>query len=218
MEEEAYSVTAVVPMKPLSDSKTRLARKFSNEQRGDLAIGMLRRVIMAIQATSIGVFWVVGGDSRVRNMTRNASGIWLEELGRNLNDTVDKAFDQVLERGSSVMYLAGDLPFLKASDLHSLLQASRRQNNISIAPARRDGGTNAILVPAGLPFRPELGPGSFIKHLSQAARLGVSVAICYSPGLGFDLDTTDDLETYEHMEPGLLDRLMPQSAPSRSGG
>ena len=46
----------------------------------------------------------------------------------------------------------------------------------------------------------------------------MSVAICYSPGLGFDLDTTDDLETYEHMEPGLLDRLMPQSAPSRSGG
>ena len=53
MEEEAFSVTAVVPMKPLSDSKTRLARKFSKEQRGDLAIGMLRRVIMAIQATSI---------------------------------------------------------------------------------------------------------------------------------------------------------------------
>ena len=216
MEEESNSVIAVVPMKPLSDSKTRLARRLSKEQRGDLAIGMLRRVIMAVQATSIGVIWVVGGDRRVRNMTRNASGVWLEELGRNLNDTVAKAFDRIFKQGNSAMYLAGDLPFLKASDLHSLLQASRRQNNISIAPARQDGGTNAILVPAGIPFSPELGRDSFIKHLSQAARLGVSVAICYSPGLGFDLDTTEDLETYEHMEPGLLDRLMPRSASSPS--
>ncbi len=217
MEEEPKSVVAVVPMKPLSDSKTRLARKFSEEQRGDLAIGMLRRVIMAVQAASVGVLWVVGGDRRVRNMTRNASGVWLEELGRNLNDTVAKAFDRAFERGNSALYIAGDLPFIKASDVHSLLQASRRQNNISIAPARQDGGTNAILVPAGIPFQPELGSGSFIKHLSQAARLGVSVAICYSPGLGFDLDTTEDLETYEHMEPGLLNRLMPGSAPSPVG-
>jgi TATA-binding protein-associated factor Taf7 len=39
--------------------------------------------------------------------------------------------------------------------------------------------------------------------------MGVSVAICYSPGLGYDLDTIDDLESYEHMEPGLLQRLAP---------
>ena len=109
---------------------------------------------------------------------------------------------------SAGLYVAGDLPFLKASDVHSILQASRRQNNISLAPARRDGGTNAILVPSGISFRPELGPHSFLKHLSQAAAIGVSVAICYSPGLGFDLDTADDLETYEHMEPGLLQRLL----------
>jgi 2-phospho-L-lactate guanylyltransferase (CobY/MobA/RfbA family) len=127
------------------------------------------------------------------------------------------AFDRAAERGSAAMYVASDLPFLKASDIHSLLQASRRQNNISLAPARRDGGTNSLLVPCGVPFRPKLGPGSFIKHLSQAAKMGVSVAICYSPGLGYDLDTTDDLEAYEHMEPGLLERLAPgRSFPAAS--
>ena len=211
MARESPGVIAVIPMKPLTHSKTRLAQKLSAEQRGDLAIGMLQRVIMAVQSASVEIFWVVGGDQRVRNITLNASGIWLEELGRNLNDTVEKTFDRVFEEGKSAMYLAGDLPFLKTSDVHSLLQASRRQNNISLAPARRDGGTNAIFVPAGIPFRLELGPRSFIKHLSQAARLEVSVAICYSPGLGFDLDTVADLETYENMEPGFLDRLMPGS-------
>ena len=48
---------------------------------------------------------------------------------------------------------------------------------------RRDGGTNAILVPQGVPFKPELGRRSFSKHLRQAAKLETSVAIAYSPGL-----------------------------------
>ena len=77
-----------------------------------------------------------------------------------------------------------------------------------LAPARRDGGTNAMLVPYGIPFKPELGRRSFSKHLAQAAKLETSVAIAYSPGLGFDLDIVDDLESYQHMEPGLVERLL----------
>jgi len=207
MIEEPSELVAVIPMKPLSQSKTRLAPHMSEEQRSDLVVGMLRRVLGAIKGSSIEMFWVVGGDERIRNVARNFDGIWMEELGRNLNDTLGKAFDELAGRNAAALYLAGDLPFLKPSDLHSLLRSSRRNTNITLAPARRDGGTNAILVPPGIPFRPELGPRSFSKHLSTAAAMEVSVAICYSPGLGFDLDITDDLETFQHMEPGLIDRL-----------
>ena len=207
MIEETLELVAVIPMKPLSRSKTRLAPHMSEEQRSDLVVGMLRRVLGAIKGSSIEMFWVVGGDERIRNVARNFDGIWMEELGRNLNDTLGKAFDELADRSAAALYLAGDLPFLKPSDLHSLLRSSRRNTNITLAPARRDGGTNAILVPPGIPFRPELGPRSFSKHLSTAAAMEVSVAICYSPGLGFDLDITDDLETFQHMEPGLIDRL-----------
>lgn len=205
--EAEESIVAIVPMKPLADSKTRLAQRFSSSERDDLVLAMLRRVLMAIRGSSISVFWVVGGDQRVKNIARNFDGMWLEELGRNLNDTLGKAFERAFERGNSALYVAGDLPFIKSSDLHSLLGASRRRQNISLAPARRDGGTNAILVPRGIPFKPQLGSQSFTKHLAQAAKLKVSVAICYSPGLGFDLDIAEDLETYEYMEPGFLERL-----------
>ena len=207
MIEETSELVAVIPMKPLSRSKTRLAPHMSEEQRSDLVVGMLHRVLGAIKGSSIEMFWVVGGDERIRNVARNFDGIWMEELGRNLNDTLGKAFDELAGRNAAALYLAGDLPFLKPSDLHSLLRSSRRNTNITLAPARRDGGTNAILVPPGIPFRPELGPRSFSKHLSTAAAMEVSVAICYSPGLGFDLDITDDLETFQHMEPGLIGRL-----------
>ena len=202
---------AIVPVKPLADSKTRLASLMTVEQRSKLVVGMLTRVLTAIREAGIDPVWVVGGDDRVKRIVKNFSVEWFEELGTDLNDTLAKAFDLVFERNCSALYVASDLLFLKPGDLHSLLQASRRNTNITLAPARRDGGTNAILVPPGLPFRPELGLRSFSRHMSKAAALGISVAICYSPGLGFDLDISDDLETFQHMEPDLLNRLESES-------
>ena len=204
---ESQNVIAIVPMKPLVQGKSRLAQSLTEEQRAGLALGMLRRVILAIKAASVDTVWVVGGDDRVRAITRGLGGDSLEELGEDLNDTLKKAFELAFDQGKSALYVAGDLPFLKPSDIHSMLQASRSLGNVTLAPARRDGGTNAILVPFGVALQPELGQRSFMKHLTQAARLETSVAINSSQGLGFDLDVVDDLETFQHMEPGLLERL-----------
>ncbi len=208
MPNQEYNVAAIIPMKPLSEGKSRLARGLTPNQRANISAGMLHRVLVALRGASIDPIWVVGGDEQVRHMARNQGGMWFEEMGRNLNDTLAKAIDQAFERGKSALYIAGDLPFVKPSDIHSFIQASRGAGNVTLAPARRDGGTNAILVPNGIPFKPELGRRSFSKHLRQAANLETSVAIAYSPGLGLDLDIVDDLESYQHMEPGLLERLM----------
>lgn len=209
MSVDESSVVPIIPMKPLADCKTRLSRRLTEEERGDLVIGMLRRVLMAVRGASIEVFWVVGGDWRIRNLARNFDGLWMEDLGRNLNDTMDKSFDKASQRGYSALYLPGDLPFLKPSDLTSLLRSAGHGRNIVLAPARRDSGTNGILIPPGLAFKPELGNRSFPKHLSQAGKLGISVAMCYSEGLGFDLDILEDLEFFEQREPGFRQRLTP---------
>ena len=71
MEHQPVNVIAVIPMKPLAKSKTRLARRFTQEQRGDLALGMLHQVLMALRAVPIDIFWVVGGDGRVRDLTQS---------------------------------------------------------------------------------------------------------------------------------------------------
>ena len=204
---ESKNVIGIVPMKPLSKGKSRLAQALTAEHRADLALGMLRRVVLAIKSASVDTVWVVGGDERVRGLTQRLGVECLEELGDDLNDTLKTAFELAFLEGKSALYVAGDLPFLKPADIHSILQASRSQGNVTLAPARRDGGTNAILVPPGVPMRPELGQGSFMKHLIQAAKLETSVAINSSQGLGFDLDVVDDLETFQHMEDGLLNRL-----------
>ncbi len=207
MASDSPRITAVVPMKRLAEGKTRLANVLTPEQRAGISLGMLRQVLQAVEESPIDKVWVVGGDAHVKDIAEEMGASWLDELGEDLNDTLAKAFKIVAEQGNSCLYIPGDLPFLKSSDLHSVLNATRRQSNITLAPARRDGGTNGILVPSGIDFSPELGPRSFSRHLAKAGELGVSVAFCYSPGLGLDLDIPEDLETYRHMEPGLLERL-----------
>ena len=204
---EANNVIAIIPMKPLSEGKSRLSQDLTADQRADLVLGLLRRVIVAIRGAGMDTIWVVGGDERVNELTHLLGVDRIEELGTDLNDTLKKAFALAFEHGKSALFVAGDLPFLKPADIHSMMQASRRQGNVTLAPARRDGGTNSILVPLGVPLEPELGSASFMKHLTQAAQLETSVAINSSQGLGFDLDVVDDLETFQHMEPGLLERL-----------
>lgn len=204
------TVVPVVPMKPLSECKTRLSRVMGPQERADLTIGMLRRVLLAIRGAGVDPFWVVGGDERIRNVARTLGATWMEDLGRNLNDTITRSFESARMREVSALYLPGDLPFIKPGDIHQLIRSAEHQHNVTLSPARRDGGTNAILVPYDLIpyFRPELGSNSFRKHVGTAARMGVSVAFYYSSGMGFDLDDGSDLDEYEHMEPGLLERLL----------
>ena len=210
---EQGGLTAVIPMKPLIDGKSRLAGVFTDEQRGDLVIGMLTTVIDAIKGAGVDSFIIVGGDERVAKVGEETGGKWIQDPGTNLNDTLKTVFAQILNSGQSALFLAGDLPFLKSADVYSLIRTSGNQKNIALAPAKKDGGTNGILVPPGIEFEPQMGQRSFAKHLAQAAAAEKSVAIETSDGLGCDLDTTDDLNAYVYMEPGLLERLYQQAAP-----
>ena len=213
----ASGVVAIVPMKPLAVAKTRLSEDLTAHQRTSLSRSLLRRVLQAIigpmsgiaEGPTVEMVWVVGGDPEISQVAREEGALWYEEEGADINETLSLAFQRTYDLGKAALYLPGDLPFLKPRDVYSMVGASGRLKNVTLSPARQGGGTNGILVVPDLPqpFQPRLGPDSFREHLNQATSLGVSVAIYYSPGLGFDLDTFDDLKSYEYMEPGLLEKL-----------
>ena len=75
-------------------------------------------------------------------------------MGRNLNDTLAKAFDLAFIRNKAAMYVAGDLPFIKPSDVHSLIQASRSygKRHLGASPAgwryQCDSGAPRCALPA----------------------------------------------------------------------
>ena len=217
MDLKASRIVAIVPMKPFALAKTRLSNDLTLPQRMALSRNLLRRVLRAIigpvqglpEDSTVEEVWVVGTDPDIARVAMDEGATWHEEEGSDINETLWLAFRRAFDSGNAALFLPGDLPFIKPRDILGMVGASGHLRNVTLAPARQRGGTNGILVPSDLPqpFRPLLGPDSFRRHLSQAGSSGVSVAIYYSPGLGFDLDTSEDLRTYEYMEPGFLEKM-----------
>jgi 2-phospho-L-lactate guanylyltransferase len=205
---KANGIVAVVPMKPLRMTKSRLASRLSPPQRVALSLSMFHIVVQAALESSVVEVWVIGGDKAVNQLAIELGSRWFEDEGPDLNGSLSHAFRRAFNAGLAPLYLPADLPFLAAEDIDSLVQASENGKKLVLSPAHRDGGTNAMLVPPGSAFHPALGIGSFQRHKEQAASLGIPFAVCDSSCLGLDLDTPADLDTCEKLEPGFLERLM----------
>ena len=213
----AHSIVAVVPMKPLNRSKTRLASVLSEQQRADLSLSMFSRVITEANA-ALGMVWVVGGDDSVRDTAERLGALWCEDPGSDLNDSLSIAFDEACKKGLSSIYLPADLPFVTAADIHRIVQASGNGKTLTLSPAQQDGGTNAMLIPQCLSFPPLLGKDSFSLHKRQATSRGIPYAVCLSEGLELDLDTPDDLALCDEIQPGFLATMMPAAGVPTSRG
>ena len=201
-------------MKPLARAKSRLAPYLKDAQRRRLVTAMLRHVIRAAREASAEV-WVLGADVSARNVALEEGVGWRQEAGSDINESLRLVFDEAWAAGKSPLFLPGDLPFLQTDELKALITRARADTSIGedadprivLSPAKKGGGTNAILIPQPLAFRLHLGPDSLSRHVSEARRLGLEPSVYASPGLARDLDTWEDLQEYETQEPGLLARL-----------
>ena len=150
----AHSIVAVVPMKPLNRSKTRLASVLSEQQRADLSLSMFSRVITEANA-ALGVVWVVGGDDAVRHTAERLGAVWHEDPGKDLNDSLGIAFQEACEKNLSPIYLPADLPFVTAADIHRIVQASRQwQDSYTLPPRSRTAEPTPCSSPNACPSPP----------------------------------------------------------------
>ena len=207
-------IVAIVPMKPLSESKTRLAGVLSQRERADLSLAMFGKVITAARH-ALGKVWVIGGDESVRTTAERLGALWLQDPGKDLNDSLAFALDRACEAEVSAIYLPADLPFVTATDVEKVVHASSAGETLTLSPAQQDGGTNAMLIPKCVSFPPLLGKDSFERHKRQASALGIPYAVCLTEGLGLDLDTPDDLARCDSLRPGFISSLASEGAASQ---
>lgn len=200
-------VVAIIPMKPLNRSKTRLAGTLSPEGRARLSLAMFTRVLSAATQSSADEVWVLGGDSEIKRATIQSGATWLQDDGDGLNDSLNICFRKAFGQGLAAMYLAGDLPFVTSEDVDAMVEAFSSSQNLVLAPAHRDRGTNSIVAPCGSGFYAALGDSSFERHKKLAESLKLDFTICDRPGLGLDLDTPDDLQHYQAMRPEFFAEL-----------
>jgi len=210
MKESDRSIVLVVPVKPLGVAKSRLAPTLGLQERLALALLLLKRTLLAVHGASVPMeVWVVGGDRETEAIAIKEGATIIEELGDGLNETVDEAFSRAFSLGAqAAIYLPADLPFLAPNDLDALVAASEGLQKLVFAPALRDGGTNAILVPQDIPFHPRLGEESLLRHVELAILNGWRCVFCSSAGFDLDLDTPEDMEECTRRSPSFAQELV----------
>lgn len=209
------SIWAIVPVKPLTRAKSRLAAVLSPAERVELAEKLLRHLLATVhQVPEITGVLVISRDNKALAVAREAGAHTVQESGMpELNNALMRATQVVNAwRGGAVLILPADLPLVAPEDLREIVRMGEEGPCIIIAPDRARDGTNALLVrPAGLiPYA--YGPGSFRRHLDLAHGTPARTQIFESERLMLDIDVPADLDLYRQYENG-----GPSAAPDATG-
>lgn len=186
----------IVPHRGLAASKTRLAPVLSPAERGQLAAGLLERVLRVAREAIPDVV-VISPSAALAPLVEATGARLTVQRGLGLNEGLEQArAAAVAEEVTALLVLHGDLPLLSPDDVAALAAAVPATRGVAIAPDRAGTGTNGLgLRPASI-LRFAFGTGSRAAHEAAAAEEGLPAVIVERPGLAFDLDTPDDLERW----------------------
>ena len=207
-----YKAFAVVPVKRLADAKQRLGGALSADLRQRLVKTMLGDVLDQLRQTpGIEQVIVVSRDPDVANLARErAVRTVIEPEGSDLNAAIAFGLEAARKSGARRgLIVPGDVPLALAADFSELLAAADGPELSAIAPSLDGDGTNALLVPLPMPFKPLFGPASAARHQAAARKAGLRMAVVASDRIGRDIDTCEDLAVYTDLDArGALDAFV----------
>lgn len=176
----------LIPVKRLSDAKSRLSGVLSANEREELMLTMLLRVVPAIEEAEVGPITIVTSQTAlaIEAALYDDRGLpWNEGLAAAMRDVVSEPV---------VAVVAADVPLVTADDVRMLVDATP-DRGMAIARAL-DGGTNAVSMrPPGAVMTHFGEPQSAAVHAQATAAAGLAARIIDLPGLAFDVDTPADL-------------------------
>lgn len=205
---------AIIPVRSLATGKTRLAPVVTPETRRELTKRMLAITLSACRASAVidqilvispdldALAFAYALDHEVIAVRQdlNPSGL-IPALEQARRVSVANQFDTTL-------VLFADLPLVNGADVADFVS---KPGQIVIAPDQNRIGTNGLLLRRGevdlCGFAFRFGTASFAAHVDEARRLGIQPAIAEVPGLGFDLDTPDDLGNLVTLDVEFMARL-----------
>lgn len=210
------NIWAIIPVKPLRDSKSRISHLLTGDERAELTSYLMGRTIDLLdEVMEISRTLVVSRDPAALKIARqHGASTYGETEKQDLNLALTRASHIAgAQKANCVLVLPSDLPLLTVEDIELMVDASspavRDGNNgyqfagryMVICTDKSNEGTNALLIcpPTGFSF--QYGPNSFRHHLAEAERLGMSRRVVHAPGIKFDLDTEEDWKVYQAEQP-----------------
>jgi 2-phospho-L-lactate guanylyltransferase len=189
-------IAALVPVKALRYSKSRLRPLLSDGQRQALVMAMLEDVLRLLAGVpAIATTAVVSPDADVLAFARQHGAQPIREppRTRGLNGALAFASHALSAQGASgLLVLPVDVPLATTADIEAILNGIDTNPSIVLCPSR-SGGTNALALrpPGTIPFR--FGHRSSAAHQREARARGLPLAVLPLPRLAFDIDRPQDL-------------------------
>jgi 2-phospho-L-lactate guanylyltransferase len=178
----------VVPIRAFDLGMARLASVLTVAQRVRLGRHLAELVIRAAQPAPV---VVVTADADVGAWASSQGAAVLDDPGRGLDAAADAGRAHLAAAGCTrVVVSHADLARIVSFDA---VIRDAGQPVACIVPCHHDDGTPVLSIPIGVPFAFSYGPGSFRRHVAEAARHGLGVRVVREPTLAFDVDTPADL-------------------------
>ena len=193
---------ALVPIRGLESSKTRLGGDLDAEERLVLVTELLRRTLVATRAARrIAGAIVVTMDGDAAELARRHGAVGLVEQAPGLNEAIVAARSLAVARGATaVLVLPADIPAVSADSIDDLLSAAeaptRAGGLVALVPDHHGAGTNALLLSPPAVVDPAFGSDSRDRHEGAARGAGARFEEIDSD-LSLDVDTSADLAAAE---------------------
>lgn len=185
---------AVIPVKGLLDSKSRLNRAIAPQVKKKLILAMLRDVLVSVTESEIfDQVMVVSPDRNVEREANLEEGVFVHQEGLGLNSGIRQATSLAMRaKASSVAVLLADIPLVQPKDLKELYAIGNTPERVVLSPSLK-GGTNVMVREPPDLIPSAYGRWSFSNHLRAAQKMGVPVYSVSNPRLSLDIDTPEDL-------------------------
>lgn len=186
----------LVPAKSLAAGKSRLRRVLKSDERRDLNVRFLRRMLStAARFPGRDCTAVVSECEEVLRLAGQCGVRTIRQTsGPGLNPATEEGISALRGLGAQdIIVIACDEPLVRPSDIRGIADVRARAGGIVICPDRHYRGTNAMLVPCGATPRFQFGERSFARHCQEARRLGYVPTVHVNARIAFDVDTPGDL-------------------------
>ena len=194
---------AIVPVKEISSSKSRLSTVLPDIDREKLVIDLFIRTLSVLQAVnSIQKTIVISRDSDMLDLATKSEALAIRENDNSdLNSAIQQAtFDAISFGSTGILVLPADLPLLSVDDVNNMTDYEKLDKILMIVPDRHGIGTNALFVkPPGF-LKYQFGVNSFVSHKREAQRMKAELFINHYPNVEFDIDSPDDLRRLSEMD------------------
>ena len=195
---------ALVPVKRLADTKSRLFTHQRGEAREAFTLAMLRDVVAALaSAESVDRTVVLTPDEEVATAGRAVGAEALVRDDTGLNASLNLGARALALGDEPLLVVLGDVAGALPSDIDALSQAlSALGGRGAVLAPSSDGGTSALLRAPFDVVPPCFGPDSAKRHREASAERGVPYRELPLPSLALDLDLPEDVEHFLRTEHG----------------